>query len=88
MELAENCIRIHGIKTDTVVLDPFVGIGHSALAAKACKVATFIGFDIDADYILVAKSALNDGRTQPTGALRQSASGRKRRAPESDGVLL
>jgi site-specific DNA-methyltransferase (adenine-specific) len=88
VELAENCIRIHGIKSDTVVLDPFVGIGHSALAAMACGVNKFIGFDIDAEYVAVAKSALKDGRTQPTTALRDSTLARKRRAPESDAVLF
>jgi site-specific DNA-methyltransferase (adenine-specific) len=88
VELAENCIRIHGIKKDTVVLDPFVGIGHSALAAKACRVKTFIGFDIDAEYVAVAKRALKDGRTQPTAALRESTRSRKHRAPESDALLF
>jgi len=88
VELAENCMRIHGVTRDTVVLDPFVGIGHSALAAQACKVATFIGFDIDTDYIAVAESALHDGRTQPTAALRQSESMKKRRASESEDVLF
>ncbi len=54
VELAENCIRIHGCRTDLVVLDPFVGIGHSAVAAKNCQVAKFIGYDIDAEYLAVA----------------------------------
>ena len=58
VELAVNCIKIHGLKPGTVVMDPFVGIGHAALAARACGARRFIGFDIDADYIRIAKRAL------------------------------
>ena len=36
--LAVNCIRVHGCRPDLVVLEPFVGIGHSALAAQQCQV--------------------------------------------------
>jgi site-specific DNA-methyltransferase (adenine-specific) len=58
-ELAVKCIRLHGRK-DAVVLDPFLGIGHSALAAKQCAdlVSRFIGFDIDEEYIRVACDVL------------------------------
>lgn len=58
VELAMNCIKIHDAKPDSVVLDPFLGIGHSALAARACGIRNFIGFDIDPDYVKVAKSNL------------------------------
>lgn len=54
-ELAAKCIRLHGKKHCTV-LDPFLGIGHSAVAAKECGdlVSHFIGFDIDEEYMKVA----------------------------------
>jgi site-specific DNA-methyltransferase (adenine-specific) len=54
-ELAVKCIRLHGRK-NAVVLDPFLGIGHSAYAAKECAdlVSTFIGFDVDEEYIRIA----------------------------------
>ncbi len=48
--LAENCIRIHG-KKSARVLDPFVGIGSSAIAAIACDASIFTGIDIDDFYI-------------------------------------
>lgn len=59
-ELAEKCIRLHG-KQDCVVLDPFLGIGHSALGAKECGslVSRFIGFDIDEEYLKVAAEVLD-----------------------------
>ncbi len=64
VELAVNCIKIHGSRKDIVMLDPFLGIGHSALAAKKCGVQQFIGFDIDREYIGVAKKALEDTRRE------------------------
>ena len=58
-ELAVKCIRLHG-KKNAVVLDPFLGIGHAALAARQCSdlVSEFIGFDIDEEYLNVACEVL------------------------------
>jgi site-specific DNA-methyltransferase (adenine-specific) len=58
IELAENCIKLHGCRSDLVVLDPFVGIGHAALAAKSCGVGRFIGMDIEESYIAETRRAL------------------------------
>lgn len=58
VKLAQQCIRICGEPTAMTVLDPFVGIGHAALAAKACGCLRFIGFDIDADYLKTARKHL------------------------------
>ncbi len=57
-KLAENCINLHGVKSKTVVLDPFVGIGHAAIGAMRCGVKKFIGFDINPDYIKTAREYL------------------------------
>jgi site-specific DNA-methyltransferase (adenine-specific) len=53
-ELAAKCIRLHG-KKNAVVMDPFLGIGHTAMAAKECSdvVSKMIGFDIDEEYLKV-----------------------------------
>jgi len=61
-ELAAKCIRLHG-KRECVVMDPFLGIGHSALAAKQCSdlVDVFYGFDIDEDYVKVASGLIGCG---------------------------
>jgi tRNA G10 N-methylase Trm11 len=40
------------------MLDPFLGIGNSAIAAKHCGVKKFIGFEIDEAYIAEAKRRL------------------------------
>ena len=57
-ELAEKCIRLHGCNPGLTVMDPFMGIGHSALAARTCGISKFIGFEIDADYIETAREML------------------------------
>lgn len=61
-ELAVKCIRLHG-RQNTVVVDPFLGIGHSAYAAKECGdiVSQFIGFDIDEEHLKVACEVLECG---------------------------
>jgi site-specific DNA-methyltransferase (adenine-specific) len=61
-ELAVKCIRLHG-KANSVVVDPFLGIGHSAFAARECSdlVSQFIGFDIDEEYLKVACELLECG---------------------------
>lgn len=56
--LAERCVRIHGDPENSTVLDPFAGIGSSALGARAAKAKRFLGFDIDAPYLKVARDRL------------------------------
>jgi site-specific DNA-methyltransferase (adenine-specific) len=66
VELAENCIRLHGLRNDLVMLDPFLGIGNSAVAAKRCGVKNFIGFEIDEEYLAEAKRRLAGGSSAPS----------------------
>ncbi len=61
VELAENCIRLHGVARVQTMLDPFLGIGNSAVAAQRCGVPKFIGFEIDEAYLAEAKRRLADG---------------------------
>ena len=56
--LAENCIRLHGLSRVKTMLDPFLGIGNSAVAAQRCGVKKFIGFEIDETYFVEAKRRL------------------------------
>lgn len=58
--LAENCIKLHGCNSASVMLDPFLGIGNSACAAKKCGIARFYGFEIDHEYLAVAKERVKD----------------------------
>ena len=48
------------VKADaTRLLDPFLGIGSSALAAKSQKISSFTGIEMDRHYIEVAKRRLD-----------------------------
>lgn len=58
VELAENCIRLHGIARAKTMLDPFLGIGTSAVAAQKCGVKKFIGFEIDEIYLREAHTRI------------------------------
>jgi DNA modification methylase len=40
------------------MLDPFLGIGNSALAARQCDLPRFIGFEIDEIYLREARQRL------------------------------
>jgi site-specific DNA-methyltransferase (adenine-specific) len=61
VQLAELCIKLHGpagagrIQT---MLDPFLGIGNSAVAAQRCSVKRFVGFEIDETYLAEARRRL------------------------------
>jgi site-specific DNA-methyltransferase (adenine-specific) len=55
IQLAEWCIKLHGVSRVKTMLDPFLGIGNSAVAAKHCGVRQFIGFEIDKTYLAEAK---------------------------------
>jgi site-specific DNA-methyltransferase (adenine-specific) len=58
VQLAEWCIKLHGVSRVRTMLDPFLGIGNSAVAAKNCGVRRFIGFEIDESYLAEAKRRL------------------------------
>ena len=59
VQLAEWCIKLHGLSSVQTMLDPFLGIGNSAVAAQRCGVKKFIGFEIDENYLAEAKRRLN-----------------------------
>ena len=58
VQLAEWCIKLHGISRIETMLDPFLGIGNSAVVAQRCGVKKFIGFEIDENYLAEAKRRL------------------------------
>jgi site-specific DNA-methyltransferase (adenine-specific) len=88
VKLAEFCIRIHGNAPKLVMLDPFVGIGHSALAAKRCGVKEFIGFDVDSSYVKLARMALLKGSTEPTVEMLSDVARASHGQRDSQGSLF
>jgi len=57
VKLPEMCIKLHGLSKTKLVLDPFIGIGSTAVACQRLGV-NFIGFEIDGSYIKVAEERL------------------------------
>jgi len=62
--LVEQCIRIHGKGPATRLLDPFLGIGTSAIAAHRQHLVDFIGIELDTHYLQTAKERLLDETTR------------------------
>jgi site-specific DNA-methyltransferase (adenine-specific) len=58
VQLVEWCIKLHGVSRIETMLDPFLGIGNSAVAAQRCGVKRFVGFEIDEAYLAEAKRRL------------------------------
>jgi site-specific DNA-methyltransferase (adenine-specific) len=56
-KLPEMCIKLHGVNKCKVVLDPFIGIGSTALASIRSGVSC-IGFDIDKSYLEICKERI------------------------------
>src|SRR5207248_3474109 len=62
----EYCVRLHGLARTRVLMDPFLGLGSSALAAAQLGI-DFIGVEIDKHY-------LNEAISRVKGALRRCES--------------
>lgn len=56
-KLPEMCIKLHGLNRVKLVLDPFMGLGNTALACIRLGVG-YIGFDIDETYVKVAEGRI------------------------------
>ena len=62
--LAEMCIRLHGLKDEPlVVLDPFLGSGSTAVAARQCA-CHYVGFEVDPDYVTIVRQKLAQQKLQ------------------------
>jgi site-specific DNA-methyltransferase (adenine-specific) len=68
--LAEQCIRIHGKGEATRMLDPFLGIGTSAIAAQRMKLAHFTGIELDDHYLATARDRLQEDLDARASELR------------------
>jgi site-specific DNA-methyltransferase (adenine-specific) len=66
--LAGQCVRIHGKGSSTRMLDPFLGIGSSALAACRMNLADFTGIELDGHYLQTARERIGEEKArQATG---------------------
>lgn len=53
------CIELHGVERIRRVLDPFMGIGHTAAACAQLGVDC-VGFELESDYFLQSQRVLKD----------------------------
>ena len=58
-KLPEMCIKLHGQKSVNLVLDPFLGIGTTAIASLKLGLPC-LGFEIDHNYLDVARDRLTE----------------------------
>ncbi len=66
-ELPEWCLRLHGLDRTRRAVDPFVGIGSSAFAAARLGV-DFVGFDVDPEYLAIARDRVTEAVERPPNA--------------------
>jgi site-specific DNA-methyltransferase (adenine-specific) len=75
-ELPEWCVRLHGVERVHRIVDPFVGIGASAVAAARIGVSAD-GFDVDREYLAIAAQRVRDAtakRGRPAPARKRTRS--------------
>ena len=65
VELPEMCIKLHDRNSELVVLDPFLGTGSTAVAAKRCRVKGFIGFDKSDKFVNMSRRRLEKSDAEP-----------------------
>jgi site-specific DNA-methyltransferase (adenine-specific) len=75
--LPEQCLRLHGLKRIQVAMDPFTGLGSTAVACARLGI-NFIGADIDEAYLDEAATRTHDALKKPMAkaALRTGEAGR------------
>jgi site-specific DNA-methyltransferase (adenine-specific) len=74
-ELPAFCLRLHGADRAVLAVDPFLGIGASAIAAAQLGVG-FVGFDVDPEYLRIARDRLREAlpaRDTPSAVSRPGA---------------
>lgn len=47
------CIKAHGVKKNTLVYDPFMGLGNTALACVRLGV-DYVGTEVDVNYVAIS----------------------------------
>ena len=59
IKLVEDCISFSNLKENSILIDPFIGSGTSAIAAINKKLK-YIGYDIDSNYIEFANQRISE----------------------------
>jgi len=67
VKLPQMCIQLHGVERCRLVMDPFLGLGHTALACMELGI-DFVGFELDPTYFQEACRAIEQTAKGPRQA--------------------
>jgi site-specific DNA-methyltransferase (adenine-specific) len=67
--LPEYCVRVHGLKRTRLVLDPFLGLGSTAVASAKLGV-DFVGIELDREYLDEAVARTRESVSVPVSSAR------------------
>jgi site-specific DNA-methyltransferase (adenine-specific) len=77
--LPEQCLRLHGLGRIERVVDPFTGLGSTAVACARLGLG-FAGADIDEEYLKVAAARTRAAAREPSASRLPVRTGRMRKA--------
>ncbi len=75
-KLPEQCLRLHGLSRIETAMDPFVGLGSTAVACARLGLG-FIGCDIDETYLAEAVARTRTAVLDAATAVKRPAKARK-----------
>ena len=64
VKIPKMCVQLHGTARARVVVDPFLGIGNSAVACVELGDIDFVGFETDAEYCNQSRVAVEEAVAQ------------------------
>lgn len=67
LRLPEQCLRLHGLKRASLVVDPFLGLGSTAVACARLGL-DFVGIEIDDTYLAEAVERTSQALAHPTSS--------------------
>ncbi|NLH17444.1 MAG: site-specific DNA-methyltransferase, partial [Phycisphaerae bacterium] len=85
LTICEYLIKLSAFSTDAIILDPFIGSGTTAVAAKKLG-KRFIGIDVNEKYVKIAEERLKEMEIEP--CLFTSTKKNKRENSQAEFQLL
>lgn len=64
-KIPQMCVQLHGVERAGLVLDPFMGIGHTAAACAQLGV-NCVGFELETDYFAQSQFTLKEALAAQT----------------------
>jgi site-specific DNA-methyltransferase (adenine-specific) len=60
VKIPKMCVQLHGTRRANLVVDPFLGIGNSAVACVELRDIDFVGFETDPDYCAQSRASIEE----------------------------